>query len=367
MRLRGKRAQANLSASARRHPGWRLWALVVVAMLAAVVTVVAHPLFSDRPQASSVATPAPSFSKHPPPSLAANAPRSRSVNPATAGRSGLVTDAHTVSVDGVQRTYRSIVPVQLTDRVPLVIVLHGRGQSGSAAVSQTGFLELVAQRRAVLVVPDSEQPSWNAGHGCCGIAGSRRTPDVPFVATIVADAMRRWPVDAGRVFLVGYSNGGKLAYSEVCAHPTLFAAVATYGAVPLSPCTPGTPAVPFLLAAGSADSVLPFHGKPGGRPPLPSVPEALGWLRAQNGCQALEQTAQDGSAVVQRWPRCAGGTEVESVVYPGHGHAWPTAGASGGSPAVGTLMWAFLSRHVVRTIPAAAQVPVRPRTPPHPS
>jgi pimeloyl-ACP methyl ester carboxylesterase len=81
----------------------------------------------------------------------------------------------------------------------------------------------------------------------------------------------------GGVYLVGYSNGGKLAYSAVCAHPKLFAAVATYGAVPLSPCAPGTSAVSVMLTAGAADQVLPFPGKPGGHPPLPSVPQAVSW------------------------------------------------------------------------------------------
>jgi polyhydroxybutyrate depolymerase len=319
-------------------------AVVVVAVLVVLVTAVGHPVWSQRPQASSVAV-------HPPVPVSSNRPPSLPLNPATADRSELATQAQTVTVEGVRRTYRSIVPLHVTNRLPLLIVLHGRGESGSVVASQTGFLSLVEQRQAILVAPDGQQRSWNAGHGCCGVAGSRGVPDVPFVAAIVADAVRRWPVDAGRVYLVGYSNGGKLAYSEVCAHPTLFAAVATYGAVPLSPCTPGTAAVPFLLAAGSADSVLPFDGKPAGRPPLPSVPQAVAWLRAQDGCPAKTaktaktQTGRDGSAVVQQWAGCAGGTEVESVVYPGQGHAWPHAAATGGSPAAATVMWAFLSRH----------------------
>lgn len=344
MRLTGTWVKANLSASGRRHLVWTLLAVVMVAILGAVVTAVARPLRSDRPQASLATRPAPSFSNHPPPFLAAHAPPSRSARPPTDGRSGLITEAQTVSVEGAQRTYRSIVPVHVINRLPLLVVLHGRGQSGSFIASQTGFLDLVEQRRAILVAPDGEQRSWNAGHGCCGVAGARRIPDVPFVAAIVADAARRWPVDTGRVYLVGYSNGGKLAYSEVCAHPKLFAAVATYGAVPLSPCNPGTIPVSFLLAAGSADPVLPFHGKPGGKPPLPSVPQALAWLRAQDGCPAKAQTARDGSAVVEQWARCAGATDVESVVYSGQGHAWP-AGTGTGSPAAATVMWAFLSRH----------------------
>lgn len=291
-------------------------------MLAVLVTAVAHPMLPQRVQASSSQS-----------------------NPPMADRVELVSQAQAVSVDGVQRTYRSIAPLHVTSPLPLLVVLHGRGESGSVVASRTGFLGLVEQRRAILVAPDGEHRSWNAGHGCCGVAGSRGVPDVPFVAAIVADVARRWPVDAGRVYLVGYSNGGKLAYSEVCAHPTLFAAVATYGAVPLSPCNPGTAAVPFLLAAGSADRVLPFGGKPGGNPPIPSVPQALRWLRAQDNCLAGPRTGRDGSAVVQKWSGCAGTTEVESVVYPGQGHAWPAAGLSGGSPAAATVMWAFLSRH----------------------
>ena len=267
---------------------------------------------------------------------------------------GPVTEVLTLTIDGVRRTYHAIVPAQLTGGLPLLIVLHGRGQSEPAVLRQTGFLGLAQQRQAVLVFPDGEQRSCNAGHGCCGFAGSHQAPDVPFVAAIVADAVHRWPIDGQRVYLVGYSNGGKLAYSAVCARPTLFAAVATYGAVPLSPCQPGTPAVSFLLAAGTADQVLLFHGKPAGHPPLPAVSAALAWLRAQDGCSGTAQTSQDGSAVVQRWSRCTGGADVESVVYPGQGHAWP----SGGSPAAAPLMWAFLSRHQARTVRPAVGAPV---------
>jgi polyhydroxybutyrate depolymerase len=258
-----------------------------------------------------------------------------------------------MTVDGVRRTYRSIVPAQPTGGLPLLIVLYGRGQAEPAVLSQTGFFALVQQRQAVLVLPDGEQRSWNAGHSCCGFAGFHQASDVPFVAAIVTDAVRRWPIDAARVYLVGYSNGGKLAYSTMCAHPALFAAVATYGAVPLAPCQPGTAAVSSLLAAGTADQVLPFHGKPGGHPPLPAVPQAVAWLRAQDGCSGTVLTGWDGSAMVQRWVSCAAGTDVESVIYPGLGHAWPARTSGGSSPAA-ALMWAFLSRHEAKELRTAA-------------
>jgi len=353
VRRDGNQAGPRPLVSGRHHLARTLPAFVLIAV-AALVTVFTHPSPGNPPtlarnpstlarNPSTLAGNPSTFARNR--SIRSDNPDLRSGNPLAAGRPGVVIEVHTVTVEGLRRSYRSVVSVQTTARVPLVIVLHGRGQSGSVAASQTGFLGLAQRRQAVLVFPDGEQRSWNAGYGCCGFAGSRRVPDIPFVAAIVADAVHRWPVDVERVYLVGYSNGGKLAYSAVCAHPKLFAAVATYGAVPLSPCPPGTPPVPFLLAAGTADRVLPFHGRPGGHPALPAVPQAVNWLRTQDDCPTRAQTDRDDSAVLQRWADCAGGAEVESVVYSGWSHAWPIANARSGSPAVATVMWAFLSRH----------------------
>jgi polyhydroxybutyrate depolymerase len=200
--------------------------------------------------------------------------------------SGPVTEVHTVTVDGVRRTYRSIVPAQPTSRLPLLIVLHGRGQSEPAVLSQTGFFELVQQRQAVLVLPDGEQRSWNAGDSCCGFAGSHQAPDVPFVTAIVTDAVRRWPIDAARVYLVGYSNGGKLAYSSMCAHPTLFAAVATYGAVPLVPCNREPPQC---------------------RPCLPSAPQTRYCLST-----ASQVVTRRCRRCRRQWPGCGPRTVVQA-------------------------------------------------------
>jgi polyhydroxybutyrate depolymerase len=304
------------------------WAVVGLVLLLGTVLAV---VLTAEPAGQVLAAPHRPASHHPALPVLAQA----------GGHPGPVSEVHTVTIDGDARTYRSIVTAQPTGKLPLLIVLHGRGQSAPGVLSMTGFLALAQQRLVALVLPDGEQRSWNAGSGCCAFAGAHQVPDVAFVAATVTDALRRWPIDPERIYLVGYSNGGKLAYSAVCAHPTLFAAVATYGAVPLSPCPAGTPAVSIMLAAGATDQVLPFHGKLSGHPPLPSVAQALVWLRAQDGCPAKAQNSRDGWVVIQRWAACGGGTEVESVVYPGRGHAWPV----GGSPTTATLMWTFLSRH----------------------
>jgi polyhydroxybutyrate depolymerase len=267
---------------------------------------------------------------------------------------GTLVAEHSLTVGGVTRTYRSIIPAAGSAHpLPLVVVLHGRGQPPWTAVRATGFLPYARQDKAALVYPDGLSRSWNAGSGCCGVAGTRGTPDTAFVTAVVADAVRDLPVDPARVYLVGYSNGGKLAWLLTCTHPALFAAVATYGAAPLSAC-PAAKALPSLMAVGVHDSVLPIGGDPRVHPPLPSARVAAGWLARRNRCTAFPITSTVGGAVLQRWTHCAAGTEVDLAVYPGADHYWP--------PAVTGLMWTFLDTHHV-TAPAT-QVLAAP-TPAH--
>lgn len=240
---------------------------------------------------------------------------------------------HTLTVAGLRRTYRTFAPASGRN-LPLLVVLHGRGQTPQTAIEQTGFLGLVAQNRAALVYPDGIGRSWNAGGGCCGIAGARGTPDTAFLTAVVAAALRELPVDPARVYAVGYSNGGKLAYTAACAQPSLFAAVATYGSVPLTPCRGGSPR-PFLLAAGRLDPILPFGGATRGHLPLPPVRTAVGWLRSQDGCTGASTTQTVGASTVERWSTCRARSGVTFVLFPRSGHAWPAA--------VTFQMWTFLT------------------------
>jgi polyhydroxybutyrate depolymerase len=273
---------------------------------------------------------------------------------------GTLASLHTLVVGGLNRTYRAYTPTGTPGRWPLLVVLHGRGQSAQAAISQTGFLGLARRGQAVVIYPDGVGRSWNAGNGCCGIAATRRLPDAGFIRAVVADSMHTLPVDAARVYLVGYSNGGKLGYALACGEPTPFAAMATYGAAPLAACPAGTAPVSAMLAAGARDTILPFGGAPKARPPLPSNRAAVSWLLAQDRCPPTPVTSTAGRATVATWS-CAGGSEVVSVVYPGVGHSWPSASVSG-APELANLMWAFLSAH--RTGQPTARLAAAPSTAP---
>ena len=70
---------------------------------------------------------------------------------------------------------------------------------------------------------------WNAGH-CCGKAADEAEDDVGFVELVVKDAARRVQVDAARVYVTGFSNGGMLVYRAMAERTGLFAAAAPLAA-----------------------------------------------------------------------------------------------------------------------------------------
>lgn len=253
---------------------------------------------------------------------------------------GVVVSEHTVAGPGVPRTYRAVVPAgaaaatAATGRLPLLIVLSGRGEGSWTAARTTGFLPLAQRGAAVLVYPDALGRSWNAGGGCCGVAGRTGTQDTDFIAAVTTDATATLPVDAARVYLAGYSNGGKLAYTVSCVDPQRYAGVATYGAVPLAPC-PGAEPIPFLMAAGVRDAILPFNGAPRAHPPTAAVRPAAAGLAARDRCTGPATTSRAGSANSSNFTDCADGTGVELLVFPFYDHAWP--------PTLAGSIWSYLT------------------------
>jgi polyhydroxybutyrate depolymerase len=270
--------------------------------------------------------------------------------PATTTGPATTTAVRTVESGGTERSYLVIAPAGRRAPLPLLVVLHGRNVTAQTEAVRTGFEPLAERGAAVLAYPIGIGASWNAGGGCCGEAATEGVDDSAFVDAVAADAARHLPVDPARVYLVGYSNGGKLAFRVVCDHPGVFAAFATYGAVPLAPCGSTAP-LPAMVAAGADDPELAAADPP--RTVDHAVADAAAVWRARDGCAPAATTATIGPAAVTTWSDCRAGTAVESAMYAGLNHYWPVAApvpvefstAVGDRAAAATLMWEFLSGH----------------------
>jgi polyhydroxybutyrate depolymerase len=149
--------------------------------------------------------------------------------------------------------------------------------------------------------------------------------DVAAVTGLLQRTLATGCFDAGRVSVVGLSNGAGFATRMACKLPTEFAAVVAVagGYRALDPC-PAAARASFLAIHGTADTIVPFNGKPPDRGG--NVPRyAAGWAR-RDGCARTPVTLHARHLVTRIVYRgCAGGTRVEVLRLSGTDHGWPGA------------------------------------------
>jgi polyhydroxybutyrate depolymerase len=252
-----------------------------------------------------------------------------------------ITTNQSLTVGGIARRYLLVRPAATSKTaLPVVVVLHGRTATPEIEEQRTGLRTIAGP--AILVYPAGYQESWNAG-ACCAGAHAAGVDDVAFLDAVVHRVLTsQHDAAAGRVFLVGFSNGGKMAFRLVCAEPKVFDAVAVVGAVPVSAC-PHLPAVPFAELAFDSDPLLTLtpaepHKAVNGFSQA-SIEEEAAALRAANACRGNGGQQVLGTLTVTRWTDCQTGKAVELGVYQGHTHIWPAGDAV--TPSAGQAIWTF--------------------------
>jgi polyhydroxybutyrate depolymerase len=256
--------------------------------------------------------------------------------------------------DGLERTYSVRVPARADSigAVPLVILLHGRGGSGSRLMVRSGFVAKADAEGFLLVAPEGtgDPRGWYTGFSPGGAID-----DVGFVRVLTDTMSNRFPVDRARVYVAGYSNGGVLAHRVAADLSSRIAAAAvvagTIGARSASGSevrieAPRAP-VPILIMHGDADDVVAYDEttlpRQIGRPM--SAPEgARFWARA-NECAASQprrDTLATGRVLRDTWDaRCR--APVVFLTLRGGDHGWPLT--SQGSPIdAADAIWDFFAQ-----------------------
>ncbi len=246
-----------------------------------------------------------------------------------------------IRIGGRDRSYLLVRPAAAADAsLPVVMAVPGRGMTPASMARVSHFVAITGP--AILVFPAGYDRSWNAG-ACCGAAQRAGINDVGFLAAIAHQVTASQAGAApDRVYLVGYSNGGRLAYRMACVDPGAFAGVAAVEAVPVVACARTDP-VPIMIVASQRDPLLTI-GR--GAPPKvingyvePTVAATLETWRKLDGCAASHTQSTQGQAIVTTWADCRRGGRVAFVLYPGGSHAWPEAGP--GRPSAQSLVWQF--------------------------
>jgi polyhydroxybutyrate depolymerase len=229
---------------------------------------------------------------------------------------------HSIEVDGASRTYIVYRPASLPAAAPLVVMLHGGFGSASQAERSYGWDAEADRGRFVVAYPDGLNHAWNTGGGCCGTPGRTGADDVGFIIAMVAAIERLVPVDAGRVYATGISNGGIMAYTLAC-RTSVFAAIGPDSATELGGCPAPRP-LSVIHIHGTADTRIPYQGGEGrgvAHIDGPSILSLNARWRSVDRCAA--PATRTAGTVTTSMASCPAGRAVELITIAGAGHQWP--------------------------------------------
>ena len=144
------------------------------------------------------------------------------------------TTVSTIQVGDMTRSYTVLTPAKKTlpASAPIIMVLSGLNSNQDQEIGRDQLTSYAIAGDAELVYPLAYRESWNA-IGCCSWAAQAAVNDVGFIEALVKQ------VDPGNerpIYLMGYSNGGRLAYTLACKDPLLFDGTAVVKADPMPWC-----------------------------------------------------------------------------------------------------------------------------------
>ena len=248
--------------------------------------------------------------------------------------SGLV--VHTI---GGSRPATLVLPTAHDPQAPIPLLLALHGYSGYASMMDDifGIPDRVNSRRFALVLPDGTPDDdgnrfWNATGLCCGRTDAK-PDDVAYLSGLVEEA--RSFATIGRVYSLGYSNGGFMSYRLACESLPQLAGIASVAGSSFGDparCDGATP-VSVLQIHGDRDDVIKIDGGqnhslgPGNHP---SAAELVDRWAMRAGCDvpaeslpSIDVSRYGGDAdttVTRHLDGCLDGVTVEFWAVAGAGH-----------------------------------------------
>lgn len=121
--------------------------------------------------------------------------------------------------------------------VPLVLLLHGLGDSGQGVEDYMHFRPLAESRGFLYCYPDGSMIQQYRGWSANDFSGDPARDlgvfpdDAGYLRSLIEEITRRFVVDRKRIYVVGRSNGGSMAYRMACQFSDVVAAIASHAGV----------------------------------------------------------------------------------------------------------------------------------------
>jgi feruloyl esterase len=233
---------------------------------------------------------------------------------------------------------------------PLVVVLHGCGQTASGYAAGAGWCELAKELGFALLAP--EQKAVNNPNNCFGWFNpedtSRGQGECASIAAMIRKMVETDRLDGARVFVTGLSAGGAMTAAMLSTYPELFAGGAIIAGLPFGAAqnvrdaletmrsaplrTPQQWGDPVRTASGHVGpwpKVSVWHGMLDTTVNISNAQASLAQWADVHGLtlDAAKQDITDGAL------RLSWGDQLEIYTIPALGHGTPIDARDAGAPA----------------------------------
>jgi polyhydroxybutyrate depolymerase len=254
------------------------------------------------------------------------------------------TTTYSMKVGGVTRQYEVIKPTAtLSKSAPIIVVLSGAAATTSMEITRDQLVPYANADKAEIVYPVPIDESWNA-IGCCDGAAKANVNDVGFLEALVPK------IDPGHtrpIYVVGYSNGGRLAYRIACTDPTLFDGMVAVKADPMPGCVVTKPQN-VLVFSSLNDPWVPYKPGEKGRETPPATVQ-IARLETDMDCSSKPTVVKHGAMTLSTWS-CADGKTLEWALYQTGGHGFPVP--VGSTAGANQLIWSFMTKTALAPVPS---------------
>lgn len=293
----------------------------------------------------------------------------------------------TITIGSQVRYFRVYQPAGIAANAPVVMLLHGGGQSMTEIFDTTAggtrvWTNVADEEKFLLVAPNGFDGTTNNANGsnqnwndCRALTSSNQgfsdRDDVAFISELIEWVKKSFSVDNTRVYATGVSNGGLMSYRLATELNTKIAAISSFIALQPDPSECSTPAasMPVMICVGTLDPLMPFVGgnvSGSNRGSVKSATETLNFWLTANGVASTDfiltnlpdVNTTDNSTIVKRsYGSSNPAKEIEFYTVVGGGHCMPsilnplsaasqtTIGPQNKDMEGARVAWDFLKRH----------------------
>ena len=151
--------------------------------------------------------------------------------------------------------------------MPLVLSLHGTGGNAATQEGRIPLRPFAESAGFIYCLPEGTINSngnsfWNDNEAWRNVNTLPRVDDVAYLKAIIERVSQAYSVDRKRIYVVGYSNGGLMAYRMACEQSELIAGIVSFAgpaALDTSTYHPTSP-VNILHIHGTSDANVKYAG-----------------------------------------------------------------------------------------------------------